>query len=157
MRYYSILLSFMFICSCAARSPYPMNISLKGWYQEDIAQEVILATYEAYKLLRDCEELQTYVHEYDKIMQLQQNLIVKIATDSEINIVREELGSDFCGYVRLSKNTIYLNPYNFGLLSGCNYTRTIGHEMLHLGGFEHDTTEKTKEFNELLRSCNISK
>lgn len=156
MRYYLILalISVFSLNACATRSPYPMSINLKGPYSENAAEEVLISTYEAYRRLRVCTELKRHAQEYNRIMKLQQKLNIEIVSNIDVELVKDQIGGDFCAYVWISNNTIYLHPTNFGAFdSGCNYTHTIAHEMLHLGGFDHRNTEETKYFNNLLKTC----
>ena len=150
-----LLFVSVLLMSCVARSPYPMSINLKGEYRENVAEEVLIATYESYRLLRECKELQKDARKYNKIVKLQRSVIIRLITDSEEKRVRDYLGFEFCGFVSKSRNTVYLNPYKFGFDSRCEYVRTIGHEMLHLGGFNHRNKKETEAFDKLLYECSL--
>ena len=148
-----VLFIISLIISCTSRSPYSMNIHLDGMYSVHKAKEITTATFEAYRRLRECKELEKNLKAYGKIMRLQKRVIIKLANDVEIAQVRLETKGDFCGFVWGRSSVIYLNPYHFGLNDSCEYVRTIGHEMLHLGGFGHQNEKKCNHFNSLLKSC----
>ena len=130
---------------CAPTS-LPMDVQLKGQFEEFMALNLVESAYIARTKLLACNEFSTeWPDRRREIEYLNQGLVIHRMDGQLLDDAESHL--PVCAVARSGE--IQINPHA-NWVSGCNYIQTLAHEMLHLAGF-HDGND----LEDILLMCGL--
>ena len=150
-----IVVSLLFIAALLLSSgcmkfSTTMNINLQGNVRENLAVDLVRSSYAAYNGLKDCKYFAArYPTQHMQLDALAHSLTIKTMSPEHLDIVEGHYGMPVCGAAEMNSNTIFINPF-----AGCDWDRTIAHEMLHALGLDHpDRYCGGSMFHKVLEEC----